>query len=333
MREKKRVVLWLCLAAALLLASILTAAVLLCGLREQPVGGVTAQPALPRPAASTSEPTPEQPPEPTAEPAPEPTPDPAAQEALRAACLETPVKRDEAESRARLEELGQYDSRYLYVLENIDSYPEEMLFELAYNPELLEFALDFMRDFVRLPVFSESERNGETPLLMQYDPRWGYQIYGSGELAFTGCGPTCLSMAALHFTGNAEATPDAVARWALENDYYVSGSGTKWLMFSEGAADWGLSSRELPLWKGSVDAALDAGQWVILCMDEGDFTLFGHFIILCGRETDGYRVLDPFSRARSGEIWSYERLESQIANLWAIGEAEEIAEDTAEITE
>lgn len=317
MRGNHRAGLRLCLTAVLLLIIILASVLLLRAAKERRFGN-------PQPPSSATEPaaTPEPTPEPSPEPTPEPTPDAAALEALAAACLETPVKRDEAESRARLEELGQYDSRYLDVLENIDSYPEQMLFELAHNPELLEFALEFRRDRVLPPVFSESELNGETPLLMQYDPRWGYQIYGSGELAFTGCGPTCLSMAALHFTGNADATPDAVARWALENDYYVSGSGTKWLLFSEGAADWGLSSRELPLWKGSVDKALDAGQWVVLCMDEGDFTLFGHFIILCGEEAEGYRVLDPFSRARSGQLWSYERLESQISNLWAVGKAE-----------
>ena len=48
---------------------------------------------------------------------------------------------------------------------------------------------------------------GEVPLLLQYDPRWGYASYGDNCLAVTGCGPTCLSMVASALTGDASLTP------------------------------------------------------------------------------------------------------------------------------
>lgn len=49
----------------------------------------------------------------------------------------------------------------------------------------------------------------------------------------------------------------------------------------------------------------------------GDFTSTGHFIVLVGIEDGKIRVNDPNSRARSQVLWEYDRLESQINNLWS----------------
>ena len=56
-------------------------------------------------------------------------------------------------------------------------------------------------------------------------------------------------------------------------------------------------------------------------MDTGKFTVFGHFIVICGYDEDGFRVLDPFSRARSGVRWTYEQISGQISNLWTLCKA------------
>lgn len=52
-------------------------------------------------------------------------------------------------------------------------------------------------------------------------------------------------------------------------------------------------------------------------MRPGDFTSTGHFIVLVGIEDGKIRVNDPNSRARSQVLWEYDRLESQINNLWS----------------
>lgn len=262
-------------------------------------------------------------PPPTQPPVTSSTPAPDAQKIIAAICLEPPEEHSEEESLARLQILAAYDSRFQEVIDRLPNLPEQASFELSVNPELLEFMLGWPGEQTDAS-FNASEVRGETQLLMQYDPRWGYVPYGSGPVAFNGCGPTCLSMAALHFTGNPNATPDKVAKWALDNDYYVTGSGTKWTMFSEGVREWSMGSRELPLWKGSILSALDKGNWVVMCMGKGDFTTFGHFIVVCGYSDEGFQVLDPFSRARSGKLWKYEDIEDQISNLWAVGITEDL---------
>lgn len=271
----------------------------------------------PRPSSKPDD-EPEQSPTPSEPPVVTSTPMPDAQEVIAAICLEPPEEHSEEETMARLQILATYDNRFQEVIDRLPGLPELAGFELSINPELLDFVLGWPGE-VSDAVFTPSEASGQTQLLMQYDPRWGYAPYGSGPVAFNGCGPTCLSMAVVHFTGNPDATPDKTAQWALDNDYYVTGSGTKWTMFSEGIREWGVGSKELPLWKGSILSALDKGNWVVMCMKKGNFTIYGHFIIVCGYSDEGFQVLDPFSRARSGKLWKYEDIEDQISNLWAVG--------------
>ena len=251
-------------------------------------------------------------------PEPEPTPDPAAVAALAAAALEPPKKLEPEETLARLEELARWDSRFLEIRDRAEELPEALLVDVANNPELLEFTLAYPVEQMAPGEFTAAELAGEEPLLMQYDPRWGYANYGSNCLAVTGCGPTCLSMAILHFLSDPKATPDRVAAWALENDYYVYGAGTKWSLFTEGAAAWGLEGKELGLWKQGMYKALDEGKWIVLIMDTGRFTVVGHFIVICGYDEEGFQVLDPFNRARSGVHWTYEQISDQISNLWTV---------------
>ena len=287
---------------------------------EAPTQAPTAKPTEAPTPEPTAEPTPEPTPAPTPEPTPEPepTPDPVAVASLAEAALQPPRRWSREEALARLEELGKWDSRFLEIRDKADQFSDVLLTDAANNPELLEFLLDYPKENVGFGEFTEEELRGEVPLLMQYDPRWGYYPYGSNVLAATGCGPTCLSICALHFNADPEATPDRIARWALDNGYYYYGAGTAWALFTDGAAAWGLEGKTLGLWEQGMKNALDEGKWIVLIMDDGKFTVFGHFIVLCGYDDDGFQVLDPFSKARSGVRWTYDQISGEISNLWAI---------------
>jgi predicted double-glycine peptidase len=53
-------------------------------------------------------------------------------------------------------------------------------------------------------------------------------------------------------------------------------------------------------------------------MGPGDFTTTGHYIVLTRWEEDAFRINDPNSKENSGKLWTYEQLEPQIRNIWAI---------------
>ncbi len=87
---------------------------------------------------------------------------------------------------------------------------------------------------------------------------------------------------------------------------------------TDGAAELGLSSEELPADADAVREALRSGRPVICSVRPGDFTTTGHFIVLAGMTEDGEVVVhDPNSAERSARPWDLERVLSQCLNLWA----------------
>lgn len=196
-------------------------------------------------------------------------------------------------------------------------YPEDLIELLEINPETADFVLNY--PFREEPdVDLSGYRRDTVPLFLQWDPMWGYEAYGSGCIGQTGCGPTCLAMAGYYLTGDEGFNPKAMADFASENHYYASGYGSSWTLISEGAGKLGLTATELPLVKKKMVNAVENGQPVILALGKGDFTSSGHYIVLTGWQDGAFRVNDPNSRIRSGRLWTYEELESQIRNIWAI---------------
>lgn len=199
-------------------------------------------------------------------------------------------------------------------------YPQSILDLLERNPETEDFVLNYpFRNSAPAVDLSPWESRDTVPLFLQWDRMWGYEPYGSDCVGVTGCGPTCLAMVGYYLTGDENMTPDQVAKFAESNGYYESGYGSSWTLISQGAQELGLTVQELPLVKSKITNALDAGTPVILALGPGTFTSTGHYIVLTGTENGFFRVNDPNSRERSGMLWSYEELEGQIRNIWAIG--------------
>lgn len=195
-------------------------------------------------------------------------------------------------------------------------YPKDLIALLETSPEALEFVLNYPDRQEADPDVSGFGRES-VPLFLQWDRRWGYEAYGSGMIAVTGCGPTALAMAGYYLTGGPEMNPLDIARFAEEQGYYEPGYGSSWTLISQGAGLLGLEAEELPLVQ-KMEAALEEGRPIILAMGPGDFTTTGHYIVLTETTEAGFRLNDPNSPARSEKIWTYEELAPQIRNIWAI---------------
>lgn len=183
---------------------------------------------------------------------------------------------------------------------------------------MLEFVLEYPEK--QGQVFADTigdVEDGEIPLLLQYDQRWGYGAYGASSVVVSGCGPACLSMVVAGLTGDNTVTPYDVAQYADQEGYYVFGAGTAWTLMSRGAAHFGVVGEELPLMKSSMESALGEGRPIICVVGPGDFTTSGHFIVVTGMRDGRFTVNDPNSVQRSDMLWDYETLEPQISNLWA----------------
>lgn len=162
-------------------------------------------------------------------------------------------------------------------------------------------------------------RQGSVPALYQTDPAWADEPYAGGTVAERGCGPTCLAMAYVALTGRTDLDPAGMCAFS-EAGGFVQDGMTTWALMTDGAAQLGLTSEELPASAGAVTGALAQGRPVICSVRPGDFTTTGHFIVLAGVSEDGGLVVrDPNSAERSAQTWDVERVLAQCANLWALG--------------
>lgn len=233
--------------------------------------------------------------------------------------VDKPVERTEAEVLEKLARLAEDDSLIADICENWKFYPDKLLEALANNPEMEGFVegyLDKANQGTEAGL-TESEREKDFPLFLQWDPRWGYEEYGDDSIiGISGCGPACISMALYYLTGDESLTPDRIANYSMKNGYYVSGVGTAWALLEDVPALYGIHVTQQKIREYNLRDALDEGSIIICSMSAGDFTASGHFIVIYGYDEEGYLINDPNCVARSREHWSWDRLEKQIKNIW-----------------
>lgn len=235
--------------------------------------------------------------------------------------LSKPVDYSLNQAIRQLEQMEATDERYTEIVKNADKYPEKLLINLANNPEMIAFVADYKgntKDYDKAEL-TEKELQEEYPLFLQWDKRWGYLAYGDdSNVAISGCGPTTLAMAVVALTGNEEATPATIAKFAMQEGYYMSGTGTMWSLMTEGAAAYGVRSEQINISQIEIKQHLDQGDIVICSVRQGDFTTGGHFILLYDYDDEGFSINDPFSLYRSGQKWDYGKIRSQIKAVWAL---------------
>lgn len=232
--------------------------------------------------------------------------------------VDKPKERTTYEILRRLEELGKDSGLIAQVTGGYQDYPERLLEALANNPEMADFAVHYLENkgTVTGEGLTESEKSQEYPLFLQWDPRWGYVSYGDDVVGLSGCGPTALSMVLYYLTGDEELTPDKIAAYSMQEGYYISGTGTAWLLMEEVSPAYGVSVSQPEKNERVMRQALDRGELIICSMGPGDFTTGGHFVVVYGYTEEGFLLNDPNCVARSRLPWSYSQIGGQIKHIW-----------------
>lgn len=238
--------------------------------------------------------------------------------------VEKPVQRTRAETLQRLEELGKENPDIAAISRSSSQYPEAMLTALANNPEMADFVAGYLGGCeYAAGGLTELEKEQECPLLLQWDPRWGYESYGGDScIGLAGCGPTCLSMILYYLTRDETLTPDRIAAYSMENGYYVNGTGTAWVLMEDFPAIYDIKVTEPRMTERTIKAELDKGNILICAMGQGDFTVSGHFIVIYGYDDSGLWINDPNCVARSRKVWAFEEIKNQIKKIWAYSTGE-----------
>lgn len=159
------------------------------------------------------------------------------------------------------------------------------------------------------------------PFLLQGDGRWGSHPYtsrgdASQTIASSGCGTTSMAMVLRSYGNN--VSPIDTADWSRAHGFRTANSGTSWGFFPAISREYGLTCTELGKNGSAISQALDNGYPVIASMGPGVFTNGGHFIVLCGKDTNGNIVVnDPASKDRSQKSWPLSIFLSQGKNFWS----------------
>ena len=215
-----------------------------------------------------------------------------------------------------LEQLAKVNKKIAKIMKNQDKYPKILLEMLSRNLDMTDYVLEYEEN--KGQVFSDTIgtiKKGEYPLLLQYDKRWGYGMYGEEVIAINGCGPTVVSIIIAGLTGRNDITPYDVASYSYTNGYYQD--GTSWSFFTKGVQYFGITGTELNLSKQNMINELKNGHPIICSMGKGTFTTTGHIIAIAGIQEDKFIIRDPNSKERSNRLWSYEEIATQIKNLWS----------------
>ena len=201
---------------------------------------------------------------------------------------------------------------------SMSDWPAEILELLEKNPETEKFVWEYpLKKDLEVDIdLSEYIGCDKVPLLLQWDPRWGYVEYTGKVMGLSGCGPTCLSMVCIYLLDDAKYTPKYIAAFAEENGYCSPGSGSFWTLISEGGVQLGLDVQEIPLVENRIIQNLQQGNPIICNVKEGFFTTTGHYIVMT-EYADGYvKVNDPNSVIKSEQVWKLTEVMEQIRNLW-----------------
>ena len=108
------------------------------------------------------------------------------------------------------------------------------------------------------PADTIGEVAAEIPLLLQWDERWGYSVYGDNMIAVNGCGPTAVAMVVSGLLCDPSVTPYKVAKFAEEQGYYAGESGTSWTLMLEGVQSFGIWGRRA--WSKPVGSIFGIGK-------------------------------------------------------------------------
>ena len=181
------------------------------------------------------------------------------------------------------------------------------------DPSITEFATQSGHEILT---------GGVTDLIYynQGEEPWASSPFGTDVIRGYGCGPTTLAMVVSTLT-NQVVDPAQMAKWAYEQGYWASGSGSRLSIVQGAAAAYGLDAQPWPdRTADGLRGQLASGHLFVALMTRGHFTNAGHFIILRGITLEGtVLVADPNSRPRSLAAWDAQLILDELSSSTASG--------------
>lgn len=217
---------------------------------------------------------------------------------------------------ANIEKHKDDNEKINWIYENFDNLSDKEIYLVGNDIDTSEFVYNLENkiwDFEYYPGESENFKR-KTPYFLQWDNRWAYNILGDSNIGFAGCGPTSMAMVLKRLNPDSDISPINIA---YDANSYMGPDGIEWKFFEDEAHKYGHNIENISNNKKDIVDALDRGS-LIVSVNKGDFTLFGHILVIDSYKFGRFVINDPNSIKNSKKTWSYGTLEDQIANIWLV---------------
>ena len=223
---------------------------------------------------------------------------------------------DMDELRKNIEPYINMDPKAKWIYMNFYNIPDREALTAGNDPDTIEFIYNLNNGINNFPMSDGSSLNlgRKTPLFLQWDNRWAYNELGQRNIGISGCGPTSTAMVLSRIKNDPSISPDKIAKDAKT---YMSSEGISWAFFPDEAKKYNLNSKDIAVNEKEMIDALKKGP-LIVSVNRGYFTLFGHIFVIDSYEDGKFLVNDPNSVKNTMRPWSFEEMSNQIAHIWQI---------------
>ena len=208
------------------------------------------------------------------------------------------------------------NEKTMWIYENFENLENKDKYLVGNDIDASEFIYNLRNNKVNFDYYPgvSVDYGRKTPYFLQWDNRWAYNMLGDSIIGFAGCGPTSMTMVLKRLDPNLDISPIDISNDAQS---YMSSSGIEWKFFSDEAKRYGYNIQSIENNKNSIIDALDKGS-LIVSVKKGDFTLFGHILVIDSYKFGRFIINDPNSMKNSEKTWSYGRIKDQIVNIWLV---------------
>lgn len=215
-----------------------------------------------------------------------------------------------------LEKYIDQDPKAHWVYDNFFNITNVEAYLTGNDPDTVEFVYNMnhnITDFPKTPGES-IELGRKTPYYLQWDNRWAYDELGLRNIGISGCGPTSTAMVLSRIKNDPTITPDKISKDAKN---YMTNEGISWNFFKDEAEKYKLNTKEINLNEKEMIEALKKGP-IIVSVNRGYFTLFGHIFVIDSYKDGKFIVNDPNSIKNTMRPWTFDEISNQIAHMWQI---------------
>lgn len=215
-----------------------------------------------------------------------------------------------------LEKYIDQDPKAHWIYDNFFNITNVEAYLTGNDPDTVEFVYNMnhnITDFPKTPGES-IELGRKTPYYLQWDNRWAYDELGQRNIGISGCGPTSTAMVLSRIKNDPTITPDKISKDAKN---YMTNEGISWNFFKDEAEKYELNTKEINLNEKEMIEALKKGP-IIVSVNRGYFTLFGHIFVIDSYKDGKFIVNDPNSIKNTMRPWTFDEISNQIAHMWQI---------------